>query len=271
VITDHARLLQALDKYKERLKGEVVTAYVQRGESYGRERFDAWRKQFSKFLDDNLPGESARLNAKLTHIAFMAMRGETDVQRFWREDGENMESYIDSLVLDITNNEYDPPKQKTAKTAEANKEGAPSNRVFIVHGHDELLKTKAARFLEKLGFEPIILHEQASKGKTIIEKIEEYTDVGFAVVLYTADDKGASNADAEKGTLAARARQNVVFEHGYLIAKLGRNRVVPLVGDKVELPSNISGIVYVSKSDWQLDIAKEMKAAGYTVDFNRVL
>ena len=85
------------------------------------------------------------------------------------------------------------------------------------------------------------------------------------------DDAGGTQADVKAGTLKPRARQNVVFEHGYLIAKLSRARVVPLVAGKVELPSDISGVVYVDDTNWQIDIAKEMKAAGYSIDFNKLV
>lgn len=142
------------------------------------------------------------------------------------------------------------------------------SRVFIFHGHDELIKTKTARFVEKIGFEAVILHEQANKGMTIIEKIEENSDVGFAIVLYTADDKGNTSAAAANGELHSRARQNVIFEHGYLIGKLTRSHVVPLVSGNLELPSDIQGMVYVDDANWQIEIAKEMKAAGYIIDFN---
>ena len=147
-----------------------------------------------------------------------------------------------------------------------------NKRVFIVHGHDELMKTKTARFIEKLDFEAVILHEQANKGMTIIEKIEANTDVDFAIVLYTADDRGNTETEAAKGNLNHRARQNVVFEHGYLIAKLSRTHVVPLVSGRVELPSDISGVVYVDDgANWQIEIAKEMKGAGYAVDLNKII
>jgi len=105
---------------------------------------------------------------------------------------------------------------------------------------------------------------------TIIEKIEEYTEVGFAIVLYSPDDRGNTAAKADIGELLPRARQNVIFEHGYLIARLSRSHVVPLVSGTVELPSDISGVVYVDDTNWQFEIAKEMKAAGYQVDFNRL-
>lgn len=144
------------------------------------------------------------------------------------------------------------------------------SQVFIVHGHDDLLKTETARFIEKLGFEPIILHEQASSGKTIIEKIEEYSNVGFGIVLYTPCDFGAKAG--EESLLKPRARQNVVFEHGFLIGKIGRKNVCALVKDDVETPNDISGVVYISlKGEWKLHLAKELRNSGYKVDMNSVI
>lgn len=144
------------------------------------------------------------------------------------------------------------------------------NKVFIVHGQDELAKNEVARFLEKLDLEPIILHEQVSKGMTIIEKIEHYSDVGFGIVLYTPCDEG--NIKGSKD-MNPRARQNVVFEHGYLIGKLKRENVCALVKEKVETPNDISGIVYIpmdTNKAWSLIVAKELKNAGYTVDMNKL-
>lgn len=144
-----------------------------------------------------------------------------------------------------------------------------NNKVFIVHGHNSL-KTEVELFLTKLGLEPIILHKQANMGKTIIEKIEKYTDVGFGIVLYTPDDEGCVKGNSE---LSSRARQNVVFEHGYLIGKLGRDRVCALVVDNVEKPGDIDGIVYVNVDDngyWKVAVANDMKAVGFNIDLNKV-
>jgi len=74
--------------------------------------------------------------------------------------------------------------------------------------------------------------------------------------------------------LRKRARQNVVFEHGYLIGKIGRQNVCALVKGDIETPSDISGIVYISMDvdkAWQLKIAKEMKNSSYDIDFNKIL
>ena len=58
-----------------------------------------------------------------------------------------------------------------------------NNKIFIVHGHNEALKQEVARLVEKQGLEAIILSEQANRGKTIIEKFEEHSDVGAAICL----------------------------------------------------------------------------------------
>lgn len=265
-------VIAQLEIFRSRLETDVASAYAQRGRDFGRERFAAWRRQFEKFLDANLPGASSRLSAKLHKVAFYRGRSESDLDVFMREDGEPCAAFIDSLKLDVQNGEFEehtaperPAEKKPAKS------GARSKRVFVVHGHDDLLKTKTARFIEKLGYEAVILHEQANRGMTIIEKIEAHTEVGFAIVLYSPDDQGNTAAAAARGELLPRARQNVVFEHGYLMAKLSRAHVVPLVSGKVELPSDINGVVYVDDTNWQIEIAKEMRAAGYEVDFNRLV
>lgn len=140
-----------------------------------------------------------------------------------------------------------------------------NSQVFIVHGHDEIAKLDVANFVTSLRLEPIILHMQASSGMTIIEKIEHYSNVGFGIVLYTPCDVGQKVGDL---TGQHRARQNVVFEHGYLIGKLGRRRVSAVVKGAVETPNDISGVVYVGmdpEGSWQEQLKIEMRGAGYHV------
>ena len=148
-----------------------------------------------------------------------------------------------------------------------------SNRVFIVHGRDDGSREAVARFLERLKLEPVILNEEASRGKTIIEKFEHHADVGFAVVLLTPDDEGALRG--EDGSPGLRARQNVIFELGFFIARLGRERVCALTkGGNVEVPSDYAGVVYIPLDDqgaWKIGLVKELKAAGFDVDANRAL
>ena len=146
-----------------------------------------------------------------------------------------------------------------------------NNKVFIVHGHDDAAKYEMAHTLNNAGFETIILHEQADGGDTIIEKIERYTDVAFAVVLYTECDYGRAK-EQEVSDEKFRARQNVVFEHGYLIAKLSRKRVCAIVKGDVETPGDISGVVYTPMDEggaWKISLAKNMRDAGLEVDMNK--
>lgn len=160
--------------------------------------------------------------------------------------------------------------EKISDTESLEKPVKKSLNIFIVHGHDDLAKVETARFIEQLGFIPIILHEQASSGSTIIEKIENYSNVGFGVILYTPCDIGAKKG--KETELKFRARQNVVFEHGYLIGKIGRKNVAALVKGDVEPPNDISGVVYISmENEWKMQLAKELRNSGYPVDMNKVI
>ena len=266
-------VLNGLSAFKNRLVTEVVQSFEERGSSFGNDRFATWKRKFIQFLNDNLSGEEAKFNNKLIRIGMVFHRGESDAQYFWREYGDSVVSYIDSLMLDIENDEYDFPVNELEKKEIAVKAEIDFESVFIVHGHAEAEKERTARFVEKLGFKAVILHEQPNKSMTIIEKLEKHTNVGFAIVLYTPDDLGNSKVKAEgvDAKFNPRARQNVVLEHGFLMGKIGRDKVVPLVVGDIELPNDISGMVYISDKDWQLDIAKEMKAAGFNIDFNKLM
>ena len=147
-----------------------------------------------------------------------------------------------------------------------------SRNVFIVHGHDNAIRSEVELLIKKLGYNPIILFKQPDGGSTIIEKLDRETkDIVFAVILYTGCDEGKSK---EEDTHKPRARQNVVFEHGMMCGLLGRNRVVALVEPGVEIPGDLSGIIYkgIDKAGhWQIEIAGEMKASGLNVDLNNLL
>jgi len=141
-------------------------------------------------------------------------------------------------------------------------------KIFIVHGHDGELKQEVARIIEKQGVDAIILSEQANRGRTIIEKFEDYSDVSGAICLFTADDFGRAKKDVTDNT---RARQNVVLETGYFMGKLGRDHVAILADQGIEMPSDLSGVVYTDTANWQFDLLKELSAMGYKVDLNKLL
>lgn len=172
-----------------------------------------------------------------------------------------LESVLERIGL------FDEPEEASKDRASAN---IVKSRVFVVHGHDPRYQA-VARLIEKLGLDAVVLKEQPSEGRTIMEKLEAQSDVGFAVVLFTPDDLGsASKSGAE---VLGRARQNVVFELGYFVGKLGRKHVALLYVDGTETPSDLSGVVYIpldSNEAWAYLLVKELKAAGYKVSADSI-
>ncbi|MGJ0452176.1 MAG: TIR domain-containing protein [Methylocystis sp.] len=143
-------------------------------------------------------------------------------------------------------------------------------KVFIVHGRDEGPREAVARFLESIGIEPIILHEQANRGRTVIEKVVAHGELPFAVVLLTPDDFGGANGEQS----SPRPRQNVLLELGYFIGRLGRENVCALKKGDMELPSDFGGVVYEkfdSGGGWKQTLARELQAVGYEIDWNAVM
>lgn len=146
-----------------------------------------------------------------------------------------------------------------------------SKQVFIVHGHDDASKQELELFLKELGLDPIVLHRKPDEGRTIIEKFEKYSDVSYAFVLLTPDDVGYSKSEEsksdEKRVKELRARQNVIFEFGYFVGRLGRGRVCCLHKPGVRLPTDVSGVLYKELSgnvaNLGYEIIKELKAAGF--------
>jgi predicted nucleotide-binding protein len=165
----------------------------------------------------------------------------------------------------------DGPSPVPTVVAEVVVEG-PNKKVFVVYGHDEASRTQLDAMLRRWGLDPVILDQLPSKGQTIIEKLEDYTeDVGFGVVLATPDDLGYPKDHEDQK--AFRARQNVVMELGMLLVKLGRPKVAILLGSQVDMerPSDIQGLIYIPfKADLQREagplLAKEMVEQGYAID-----
>lgn len=145
-----------------------------------------------------------------------------------------------------------------------------SRDVFLVHGHNTLAREAVARLLLQLNLTPIILGEEPNAGRTIVEKLEQSSDVAFAVVLLTGDDKGGMK---EQNDLSPRARQNVILELGYFMGTLGRRRVCAVYEEGVELPSDLLGIGYVALDFaglWRFKLAKELDSAGIQIDLRKV-
>jgi predicted nucleotide-binding protein len=156
------------------------------------------------------------------------------------------------------------------------RDAEPSGDVFVVYGHDLLARESVLRVIEKLELHAIILPEQIIDGKTIIESIEHHSNAGFVVVLLTPDDRGYQKDRPRLVKL--RARQNVIFELGFCMGKLGRNKVCALYKDGVELPSDFQGLRYISMDDggaWRFTLGKEIQETfskvGIDVDLNKLV
>jgi len=190
-----------------------------------------------------------------------------------KEQTEYLESLLNRIdLLAPTSPGLAPTARRSlgALTAADQSHENPS-RVFIVHGQSDAVRESVARVLQNAGIQPIILHEQANRGDTIIEKFERNADVHFAVVLLTGDDEGRRKGDTNP--LKLRARQNVILELGYFVARLGRQRVCALYEHGVEIPSDWNGVVYVpldAGGSWKFQLAKELKAVGFTIDMNKL-
>ena len=164
------------------------------------------------------------------------------------------------------------PKKVIISKARERHEPEISEPVFVVHGHDDKSKVSVVRFIEKLGLKAVILNEQANAGQTIIEKFERNAAIsGYAVIILTPDDMGASKENPDDATL--RARQNVILGLGYFFGALGRAKVSVLVKEGAEMLCDDLGVAYTlmdPEGTWQLSLARDMKSAGLSFDANRI-
>lgn len=223
--------------------------------------FQAWYSEAERFLIRRFgPDSFEYAKLKETKFAPVAYIKDYEIIRKCKEGLVATKLIFQAYLTEMQENEA-TSNNKTKQHSD------PINKIFIVHGHDGELKQSVARVVEKQRIETIILSEQANRGRTVIEKFENYSDVGGAICLFTADDLGRAKDESTDNT---RARQNVVLETGYFMGKLGRDHVVILADDGIEMPSDLSGVVYTNTGNWKIDLLKELKDMGYTVDFNKL-
>lgn len=253
-MTDYEKLKQIIDE---------IPALISANVSSSDAGFQAWKARAERFLIHKY-GENSFEHTRFTKTKFslgiyISGTPHSDFVKAC-QSGLKTTQAIFQTYLDEMEEEGVPTPILTQ----------PMNytKVFIVHGHDGELKESVARIIEKQGIEAVILSEQVNQGKTIIEKFENYSDVGGAICLFTADDIGKSKKETSDHT---RARQNVVFETGYFIGKLRRDHVVILADEGIEMPSDLSGVVRTNTGNWQFDLLKELNAMGYSVNLNLLL
>jgi len=210
-------------------------------------------------------GQDTRYVSDLDEIEFYSAYG--DPSQSWERGRQQMANLLRTAIDELELFGGQPAAFVQGQEVE--------RKVFVVHGHDEALKQTVARVLEQLDLEPIILHDQPNKGRTIIEKFEDYSGVSFAVVLLTPDDMAYTRGTDAAGALP-RARQNVILELGFFLGRLERERVAALFkGDgELELPTDYSGVVFIPVDDagnWRFDLVRELRAAGIDVDANKII
>lgn len=186
---------------------------------------------------------------------------------------EEAEAILESMIEQIEKYGLgDEPASGPAANAAGPSEAPANNRtVFIAHGHDQGATEAMARLVERVGLNPVILSERSGTSRTIIEKFETHSNVSYAIALLTADDIGGNQGD--DGKMRPRARQNVIFELGFFIGKLGRERVCALNKGDPEIPTNYSGVEYIPMDDsgaWREKVVRELKSAGFDVDANKL-
>ncbi len=252
-MSDYDKLEQILNDIPTLIDAEVSSSHPQ---------FQAWYIKAERFLIKRF-GEKSLEHSKFVHTPFTLLvwfEGTPDsdfveaCQTGLRTTQAVFQTYLEELSEDKVNEKQVIQPDDYSK-------------VFIVHGHDGELKQSVARIIEKQGIEAIILSEKANCGKTIIEKFENYSQVSCAICLFTADDVGKAKSEPSE---KPRARQNVVLETGFFMGSLGRDHIVILADEDIEIPSDLSGVVYTNTGNWQVDLLRELNAMGYSVDFNKL-
>lgn len=254
-MTDYERFKKIYDDIDVLIEHRVRTSS---------QEFISWKTRAERFLRTHY-GENSKevLDFRNTHFSLMIYtfnETESDYIEACKSGLVESKAVFEVYLEELKENDVTPDNEATQDNS------ISKSKVFVVHGHDEALKQEVARIVEKQGLEAIILSEQANQGKTIIEKIEENADVGAAICLFTGDDCGKVK-DANSENL--RARQNVVFEAGYFMGKLGRKNIILIASPDIEIPSDLQGVVYTNEKSWQIDVLKELKAIGYAIDFNK--
>lgn len=248
-------LSRQIEKAKALLAARPITAAAEQ----------AWDSATRDYLEQAFGANTSKLRDVFPQRFMSYGATEGDWERGRAERLDQAAVVLEALleVLDARADRDAPPAPATPAPK------AKGRRIFIVHGHDKATKLEAAAFLQQLDLDVAILHELPNGGKTLIEKFEHHADVDYAVILLTADDFGRADDGTKK--LTARARQNVVLEHGYFIGRLGRKYVCALHETGVELPSDLQGIVYLPlDAEWKLKLAQEIDHAGIPIDFNRL-
>lgn len=236
--------------------------------------YQVWEAQTRNFLIKAFGFPSRNVSEVMDVGQFRSFGGDREEDERAADRAEDLKTQIKLIegLIEVLETEVAPASRSEVRSSQPTAAGR--NHAFLVHGHNEAALHEVARFLQQLGLKITVLREQPNQGRTIIEKfVDLASDVGFAVVLLTPDDRGGPMS-ATFDEQRPRARQNVILELGFFLGILGRKHVCALYGEGVEIPSDYQGVLFVpldAHGAWKLLLAREMKAAGLEVDLNRAV
>ncbi len=258
-------------------RGSDPVAYLQqlmakaKGLAVGDEAaLDAIQRQTRTFIRRTF-GESHNYYKEFDDIGFPSeyFYGEEEFKRDWTLNSQRVFNLLEAMSKEIE------VFGLSKVTDDARADHPILKRVFISHGHDAEMREDTQAFIKQVGLEPVTLEDSPSEGRTVIEKLEHYSNVPFAVILFSPDDLAYSGRELPSEA-KPRARQNVVLELGYFLAKIGRSNVLVLqrMSEGFEKPSVIDGVMYVSYDEsgkWKSSLAVELQARGHDIDVSQLL
>jgi len=229
---------------------------------------DAFKREGTLILS-RIFGESHKYTIEFGTIPFhhnTLVTKEGAAARKWHEAIEITRNLFNAIVLEFDTFPSEAKLPIETDTVKDKTEGS----VFLAHGHDKEVLEEVEKLLLRLGLTPIILQDRPSLGQTVIEKFEQNSDVQAAIVIFTPDDL-AYRRKENPNTARLRARQNVVFELGFFVGGLQRNRTVLVYRseENFEIPSDLAGVVQVryssGRNEWKSQIATELIEMGYKI------
>ena len=257
---------------KNRIQKALDGIPALRKEGRRNQNFQIWYRN-TRLMLEHLFGKDSSQVEEFTDISYSPIFvSSSAIAAAFASGLSSTEALLNSILEEIGLYWPDEEHSHTSGRVKDAPEPSLSRRIFVVHGRDEGTLQTVMRVLEKLELEPIVLKDQSNEGRTVIEKFEDYADVGFAVALCTPDDVGTLATETDN--LRPRPRQNVVLEWGFFVGRLGRNRVCALTKSEVELPSDYAGVVYINLDDagaWQMLLCRELSSAGIEVDANKLV
>jgi len=233
--------------------------------------FKSWRNDTIRFLQ-KVFGEESTEAATFKNIDFYYTYYTYDLLNYdWKENILNKKNVFErglrNAIFYLKNYESeildDVDLRDRAGAGRGGQKGSSkksnTKNILIIHGRNDNIKDKVANFISRLGIEPIILNEQINRGQTLLEKLEEYSDISVAIIIFTNEDMGNSNDESE---YEKRAKQNFIFEAGYFLGNLGEKNMIVVAEQSVMLPSVLEGYDYYkmdSEDKWKEEIAEKLK------------